>query len=197
MKGIVFTLFSELVEQTFGPAAWDRLLLSTGDSGIYTAAASYPDESINRLVGALSKQSGLATAKLIRTFGRFMLHGFVQQYPSFFPDGQNAKQLLMSVDGIIHVEVKKLFPDAVLPRFEYEDPAPDRLVMTYRSERGLCALAEGLIDGAGEHFGETITHRQTSCVHLGSDHCRFELLFSPVAARDSAQRREEISSFNP
>lgn len=177
MKGIVFTLFNELVEQQFGLEAWDSLLRNTGQDGVYTAASTYPDEQILKMVGGLSEQSGLPAQTLVHAFGKFMLKGFVQQYPTFFQGDVTAKQLLKSVDGIIHIEVKKLFPDAILPSFEYEDPCEDQLVMIYRSDRKLCSLAEGLIDGTAEHFGASISRRHTECLLNGDDHCRLELTF--------------------
>ena len=82
------------------------------------------------------------------------------------------------VDGVIHVEVQKLFPDAITPRLVCEDPGPDRLVMTYRSERGFCHLVEGFLDGVSDHFGTKIDYHQSSCAHDG----RFELGFSDGAA---------------
>ena len=177
MKGIAFTLLNELVETQFGMKAWEDVLKETGDDGIFTAAGSYSDSRIFNLVGGLSKQTGIAADHLIRTFGQFMFGGFVRHYPQFFEGETSPKELLKSVDGIIHVEVKKLFPEAVLPKFDYEDPGEGRLVMIYRSERKLCSLAEGLFNGAAKHFGTAIDHHQTKCVHRGDDHCRFELSF--------------------
>ena len=63
---------------------------------------------------------------------------------------------LTRIDDYIHVEVRKLYPDAQLPTFEYEFPAPDRLVLTYRSARPFAMLADGLIDGSIKHFGDDI-----------------------------------------
>jgi hypothetical protein len=60
----------------------------------------------------------------------------------------------------------------------YEDPAPDRLVLLYRSPRNLCELALGLIEGVGAHFGETITLAQPSCRKHGADACRIECQFA-------------------
>ncbi len=157
--------------------AWDSLLQKAGLNGIYTAAGSYPDLQAFNIVGALSKHSGMATDTLLGVFGEYMFSGFVSQYPTFFPEGIHTKELLKSVDGIIHVEVQKLFPDAILPKFEYEDPSEDRLVMKYTSQRKLCKLAEGLFNGAAKHFGESIEHTQSKCMLLGDDHCRFELKF--------------------
>ena len=177
MKGIAFTLFNELVESKFGLPVWDRMLKRTGDDGVFTTAGNYADNRMLKLVSALSEHTGVAADSLVRTFGEFMFAGFVRTYPTFFQTDQTAKELLKSVDGIIHVEVKKLFPKASLPKFEYEDPSEDRLVMIYRSERKMCALAEGLFDGAAKHFRTKIEYRQSKCLLQGDDHCRFEIKF--------------------
>ena len=177
MKGIAFTLLNELVESRFGLKAWDDVLRSTGDDGVFTAAGNYADGRIFNLIRGLSKQTGIAADLLVRTFGEFMFGGFVRHYPGFFEGVESPKELLSSVDGIIHVEVKKLFPEAILPKFDCEDPGEGRLVLIYRSKRKLCSLAESLFNGAAKHFGTTINHHQTKCVHHGDDHCRFELNF--------------------
>ncbi|HPG28589.1 MAG TPA: heme NO-binding domain-containing protein, partial [Myxococcota bacterium] len=97
-------------------------------------------------------------------------------------DNQSGEAVLVSVDGVIHVEVQKLFPDAITPRLVCEDAGADRLVMTYRSERGFCHLVEGFLDGVSDHFGTKIDYHQSSCAHDGADACRFELGFSDGAA---------------
>ena len=67
--------------------------------------------------------------------------------------------------------------DADLPHMSYEDPAPDQLVILYRSKRKLCRAAEGLIDGVSEHFKTPFKLEHTKCMHRGDDHCRLELTF--------------------
>lgn len=177
MKGIIFTLLNELVEEKFGLSTWDGLLRDCEVDGIYTVAETYPDTELLSLVTRLSETSGIGSPDLIRTFGTYLLPGFAAHYPVFFPPGMTARGLLLSVDSIIHKEVKKFYPEALLPRFDYEEPAPNQLVMIYRSTRKLCPLVEGLIDGTAEYFGETITRVQTQCVCRGDEQCRFELAF--------------------
>jgi hypothetical protein len=177
MKGIAFTLFNELVESSFGLSTWDKMLRATGDDGVFTAAGNYSDGGMTKLIEALSKSTGVAADALVRTFGEFMFGGFVRTYPSHFEKEQTAKEFLKSVDSIIHVEVKKLFPRAVLPKFDCEDLCEKQLVMIYRSERKMCVLAEGLFNGAAKHFKTSIQHSQSKCLLNGDDHCRFELTF--------------------
>lgn len=87
------------------------------------------------------------------------------------------KEFLKSIDGTIHVEVEKLYPDETLPTISYEEPAANQLVMVYRSHRRLCHFAMGLIQGAAQHFKKKITIKQTHCMLKKDDHCRLEITF--------------------
>ncbi|MBX2861625.1 MAG: heme NO-binding domain-containing protein [Vampirovibrio sp.] len=179
MKGVVFTLLNELVEEKFGMDAWEAALDGSDPplDGVYTAAGTYPDKELFALVGQLSNLSQVPVNTLVHTFGQFMLGKLALLYPGFFSSASTAKEFVRSVDNVIHVEVKKLYPQAELPSITYEDPGPDALVMIYQSPRKLCYLAEGLIDGTAKYYGTEIQQQQTRCVHNGDDHCRFELQF--------------------
>jgi hypothetical protein len=178
MKGVVFNTLGEMVEEKLGIEVWDQALLTAdpASGGSYTAAGSYDDEELLQIVTTLSEMSGVAVPQLIHDFGVFLLGAFARRYPQFFVD-VTVRQFLLNVDGIIHDEVRKLYPDAGVPSFDYEEPAPDQLIMLYRSPRKMCTLAEGLIRGAGGHFGVEIGIEHPTCLHRGDDHCRLELRF--------------------
>ncbi len=94
-----------------------------------------------------------------------------------FADSHSAFDFLSRVDDVIHVEVRKLYPDAELPSLPCERPAPNRLLMHYSSPRGFGDLAEGLIAGCIKHFGENITVTRTNLPKEGALYrVRFELL---------------------
>ena len=185
MKGIVFTLLSEMVEERFGIEAWDELIDKTQpkSDGVYVSTDVYPDEELLGYVTAMSTKFGIPANDLVFAFGEYLLGRFAEMHGEFF-DGHDAKSFLKSVHDVIHVEVRKLHPDVILPHFDYEDARESELVMLYRSPRGLCALAEGLIAGTAKHFGVTIDCTHSACMHKGSDHCRLELAF---AANDLAR----------
>ncbi|MHC5537349.1 heme NO-binding domain-containing protein [Singulisphaera rosea] len=159
MKGIVFREFLEMVEEVFGMDVTDRIIEESGlpSGGAYTSVATYDHHEILTLVGKLHEQTQIPVADLVRAFGRHLFQRFVTLYPAFFVDVPSAFAFLERIDGIIHVEVRKLYPDAELPGFECEPLDPDRLVMTYRSQRPFAELAEGLIQGCVEHYKEAIT----------------------------------------
>jgi len=50
--------------------------------------------------------------------------------------------------------------------------------MEYRSSRRLCAFAEGLLLGAGDHFGQTLAIDQRECLKRGDDRCLITIDFS-------------------
>lgn len=179
MKGMVFTMLGEMVEERFGIDTWDDLIDITepASGGAYVATDVYPDQELIAYVTAMSERFDVPARDLVFAFGEYLLERFVGIHPEFF-EGHTAKSFLKSVHDVIHVEVRKLHPDVILPEFDYEDEARDALVMLYRSPRELCALAEGLIAGAGKQFGEAIDCTHSVCMHTGSDHCRLELSFA-------------------
>ena len=72
--------------------------------------------------------------------------------------------MLEHLDGDIHVQVRKLYPDADLPRFTVISRTDNSMRLRYFSERELYPLAEGLMDAAAAHFDCTLereTHQMS------------------------------------
>jgi len=159
MKGIVFREFLEMVEETFGMDVADQIIEESDlpSGGAYTSVATYDHQEILTLVGKLHEQTQVPVPDLVRAFGRHLFQRFVALYPGFFAGVPSAFAFLQRIDGIIHVEVRKLYPDAELPAFDCEPLGSDGLAMTYRSQRPFAELAEGLIQGCVEYFKEPIT----------------------------------------
>ncbi len=162
MKGIVFTEFLEMVEEKFGYELVDQLLSQDNlpSGGVYTAVGTYDHGEMVTLVTGLSQETGLPIPDLLRSYGRYMFASFTRSYRPFVDRASSAFELLNSVHHYIHVEVRKLYPDAELPHFTVEQPAPNHLTMRYESERKLADFAHGLIEGCLAHFGEKATVAQ-------------------------------------
>ena len=60
------------------------------------------------------------------------------------------------MDDDVHVEIRKLYPDAELPDFDCQSPRGGSLHMTYLSDRPFASLAEGLIRGCIAHYGQSV-----------------------------------------
>ncbi|MCZ8514417.1 heme NO-binding domain-containing protein [Paenibacillus filicis] len=162
MKGIVFTSFLEMVENKFSLKVADEIIETSElpSGGSYTTVGTYDHAEIIKLVMQLSVRTGISASDLVRTFGEYLFTQLIEMHPYFAEENSSAFGLLQKVDSYIHVEVRKLYPDAELPAFHYEISTPDSLVMTYRSTRPFADLAEGLIIGCIAYYGEKIDIRR-------------------------------------
>lgn len=177
MLGMVFTELMEMVEGRFSPELADRILLRAElpHGGAYTAVGYYPHEEIVRLVTLLSEETGVGPDDLVRAFGEHLLGRFEQAYPEMFAGKRTLYDFLASIETHIHVEVRKLYPEARLPRFEVLERGPRHLQLAYRSPRRMSALAEGLILGAAGHYKEPQRLQMREAPELGGDAVVFEL----------------------
>lgn len=159
MKGVVFTSFLEMVEDAHGLDMVDTLIEKSElpSGGSYTAVGTYDHTEIVNLVVTLSGETGIEVPLLLQGFGKHLFGILISSYPQFGEDASSSLELLESIENYIHVEVRKLYPDAELPRFECSRPGPRQLQMIYESSRHFEDLCEGLIRGAVEHYQETAT----------------------------------------
>ena len=159
MKGLIFTEFLEMVEEKFGWEIADAIIVENDleSEGAYTSVGTYDYNELIKMVNTLSLKTSISVAELLKTAG---MHLFVQlhkQHPAFFKVDNGTFEFLERVDQHIHVEVNKLYSGAELPRFFYERPSPNQLVMIYESERPLADIAAGMLSGAVNFFGEPIS----------------------------------------
>lgn len=156
MKGIVFREFIDMVESQFSFETADAIIsaskLSTG--GAYTSVGTYPHEEMVDLVTHLSAETNIPVRDLLMHFGRHLFTRFAVVHPEHVLTYQSAFDLLRRLDGNIHVEVRKLYNDAELPSFTYEQLGDDRMVFIYSSHRKMADFAQGLIEGCVKHFAE-------------------------------------------
>jgi hypothetical protein len=155
MKGIVFTELMEMAEARYGLEAVEIAIQRANPSSkaAYTSVGNYPHTELVDLVLALAGQVGTPPNQLMISFGHHLFRRFTVLYPQLFTEAKSAWDFLCSVHDYIHVEVKKLYPDAELPVFTHSRQGEDHLELTYSSPRPLANLAQGLIEACLEHFG--------------------------------------------
>ena len=158
MKGVVFTDFLEMVEGAHSHIL-DEQILADADpesGGAYTAVGTYDYMELGSMGCHLGRRTDTPVPELLHTFGGYMFGRFLEGYPQFFEGETSPLDFLPKVDGYIHGEVRKLYPDAELPVFDSERPDAQTLIMTYESSRPLAQFAEGLIAAAIDHFEKPI-----------------------------------------
>ena len=145
--------------------------------GIFTSGGRYDDSELITLVKALSDDQNIPIPDLIRAFGVFIFPALYQSLE--FPEEikTSIKSFLKSIEDVIHKEVKRMYPEVYLPTFSYIDTGEHSLTLIYHSKRKMCALAEGLVNGAAKHFNVKTGIEHKICMHDGHDHCELELTF--------------------
>lgn len=160
MLGLVFSEFMDMVEDAFPDHVFDALIDIAEEkfpsAGEYTAVGKYDHHELLSLVTHLSKKTDVPVHDLVRAYGRHLFTRFHLRYPKFFNDAPCSFEFLKSIEDHIHLEVRKLYPNAELPCFRYEEPCTDQLILHYSSKRPFAHLAWGLIEGCADHFGEKI-----------------------------------------
>ena len=177
MKGLVFTEFMEMVEQTFSADMVDDIIEASDlpSGGAYTSIGTYPHSEMVTLVQSLSKQTGMPVPALVKAFGQYLFGRFVVLYPTFFTNSPDMFDFLDSIENYVHVEVRKLYPDAQLPTFETRREGSQKLIMIYRSQHPFATLAEGLIEGCINHYQTKAQIEVVDCSAGKGTHVEFHI----------------------
>jgi hypothetical protein len=177
MKGVVFTEFMEMMDDEFGPELAEQVLeachLPSG--GIYTSVGSYAHDELLTLLQQLSEATAIPTPELARGFGRHLFDRFAGSYAHCLEGVTSSFQLLERADERIPTEVQKVYPEAELPRFQPRRLDARRMQLDYRSTLPFGDLAEGLIHGCAEHYGERIEVERESLAAEDGTAIRFRI----------------------
>lgn len=159
MKGIVFTEFLELVEEKFGLEVVDEIIQKSQleSKGIYTAVGTYEFSEMLQLLQHLSNNTGISTDNLLLVYGEHLFSVLDKSYPSLMASYSDPIEMLSSIENHIHIEVKKIYPDAELPTFETIEKTENSLIMIYKSSRAMHHFGLGLMNKTFEHFNSSAT----------------------------------------
>ncbi|PMH46576.1 guanylate cyclase [Vibrio sp. 10N.286.49.B3] len=158
MKGIIFTEFMELVEDQFGLDVLDEVLAMSQDEGIYTSVGSYDHRSLVKLIVNLSKKTDIDAETLQQVFGRSVFKSLLASIPldASLIESSGTFQFIKHVETYIHVEVKKLYPEASPPTFNFISEGESKMTLDYQSARCMSHVCFGLIKGCADYFDEEI-----------------------------------------
>jgi len=154
MKGIVFTEFLEMVEEEFGLEVVDDIILKSNlpSNAIYTSIGTYDFFEMQNLIGNLSNATGISPNDLIYAYGRYFFNVLIKNHQNIFDYYNSPLEMLASIQSHIHIEVKKIYPDAELPSFEIITHKTNYLEMDYFSERSMYMFAKALMEKTFEHY---------------------------------------------
>ncbi|CAM1365621.1 Haem-NO-binding [Tenacibaculum soleae] len=159
MKGIVFTEFLDLVEDKFGLEMVDKIISQSKleSEGIYTSIGTYSFSEMLQLLQNLSTNTGISTDDLLLVYAEHFFSVLKDSYPGLLESYKDPIEMIASIENHIHVEVRKIYPDAELPTFIVENRTDTSLVLIYKSSRAMHHFGLGLMNKTFEHFNSTAT----------------------------------------
>lgn len=159
MKGIIFTNFADFISDSFGLVAWQNILDDTAldEDGCYVGTMTYPDNEFMMLFISACTHCQRDAVQMQLEFGRWLFPILLAKSPAEVKLIDNLIEFLFSIDTLIHVEVKKLDPEAHTPSLHCTQLDEKTVCLDYLSSRGMGYFAQGLIEGASSHFNETTT----------------------------------------
>jgi hypothetical protein len=180
VKGVVFNLLEEFVVTRFGHETWLKVLALCPAQAkeVFVGPGTYPDGDLFALAHRTADVLGLPLPDALRAFGRFAFPHLAERLPGLLETHRDPQSLLLALDGVIHVEVRKFMKGAATPRF-FLTPGRGKLHMRYESRRGLCSFLEGLLDGLGDAYDTDIHFEHVRCTHRGDLACELDLSFHP------------------
>jgi len=157
-----------MVCEQFDMDTWDDILelAKPRSGGGYTSVGNYPVEELHGLVKAMSDILKTNKEILYSSFGEYLAGVFVKKFPDFFTESTSTFELLMNVDQYIHAEVRKLYPDASLPKLDGVMSNKREMTLEYESKNSLSHFAVGLIYGVARYYKEKVS---VAMVHLKAD----------------------------
>ncbi|MCW8090957.1 heme NO-binding domain-containing protein [Alteromonas sp. ASW11-130] len=158
MLGIVFTSLIDMLEEKVSPDFADDVLEEAAleNEGAFTSVGYYSFSEMQKLVNVLVEKTDTPANKLLYDFGYYLFGKLALTHSQVLAGRHNILDVLNCLDDDIHVQVSKLYPDADLPQFSVLTRTETSIALKYHSTRELYTLAEGLMDGAADHFENKI-----------------------------------------
>lgn len=162
----------------WGEEFWDTLLNEANleSEGVYTTVGTYDDEELFTLIGLVVEKQNISSKEAQFAFGKWIFKELYNAAPPGAHDFKDVFEFLHAVQNYIHVEVKKLNPDALLPEFDFLSESATTLSFHYQSPRKLCFFCEGIVYGLAEHTKQKVQVSQSECEHEGDGRCVIEVV---------------------
>ena len=112
MKGVLFNVAEDVVDETVSDAAWDQALGHCCLDGVYTSLGDYPDEELAAIVAAaLGAHRACHPTRCCTTSGCTATATWSTRQPDLVEGITDLGSLLHHLEHVIHPEVAKLQPD--------------------------------------------------------------------------------------
>ncbi len=178
MYGVIFEFLRDyVIERHGGKETWQVLLEDNGHSAYkqFFPVAEYPDEEIVGLAQSAAEALQLPLPVVLEDFGAFTANRLLDFYHMYSDPAWKSFEVIENASGSIHDAIHKHNPNRKPPCILARRDSDSLLVIHYQSQRQLCDVAKGIVRGLGERFSESLSLRETQCMHDGAEKCIIEV----------------------
>ncbi|ELY83481.1 Heme NO binding domain-containing protein [Natrinema altunense JCM 12890] len=164
------------VVDTYGEDAWLAIQEEAAiEETVYVPVTVYPDGDvyeIARTAGALTEQS---PRTILTQYGTWVLPALLETYNLHIDDEWDGLELIANIQQF-HTSLRtRDMTTLTTPRIRSKRLDENRVQIIYDSDRKLCDVARGAIQGVAERFDEELVADERTCMHEGDDACRFDI----------------------
>lgn len=171
MRGIIFRTYLNFIKDTFGYEQLDEILIQDNypNKGGFSSAGNYKSKYLISLVTNTTHLYSNSKDKVLEAFGIYAFKFLLDRFKRSYKDNNTPLHTNNTYDfleklNIIHFdELRKIYPDAMFPKFDINRVAKNHIIIEYASPRNLPYLVFGLIKGSLNYFDEdsTLTMEKT------------------------------------
>ena len=195
MHGLIFVTWEKYLSERFGEKMLreyrSTLSEKTATPTPLLASHVYDDATLVAGVGVASQLSEVPADILLREYGRyFQMNGLTNHFCAYVVNQfQSGRDLLLAMSAV-HAQLHHVHSGVTPPLFKYELPPdnPRGLILLYNSERQLCPVLMGAIEGAADRYGEQAQIVEQTCMKRGDSACRFVVTFIPLRTQQERLR---------
>jgi predicted hydrocarbon binding protein len=187
MHGIILKTLQAFVVDTYGEDAWLAVQEEADiEEKVYVPVTVYPDGDvyeIARTAGELTEQS---PRTILTQYGEWVVPALLETYDLHIDDEWEGLELIANIQQF-HTSLRtRDMTTLTTPRIRSERVDENSVRITYDSDRKLCDVARGAIQGVADHFDEELVATERTCMHEGADECLFDIRRKTPGDADSA-----------
>ncbi len=176
MHGIILKTLQAFVVDTYGEDAWLSIQREADlEEKVYVPVTVYPDRDVYELVHTAGELTDQSPRTILAQYGKWVVPPLLETYDLHIDDEWDGLELIANIQQF-HTSLRtRDLTTLTTPRIRSERIDENRVKITYDSDRKLCDIARGAIEGVADHFDENLVYKEQTCMHDGDDACRFDI----------------------
>lgn len=185
MKGTIVDTWLRTAKKLWGEETVSSIMQQIGWSPerIFLPTEDIPDQLPRQMGDLLAKRLQIPSGQVWHSIGKDNIKTFARVFPAFFQS--NTLYGFLSSMYDVHVEVVRRIAGAKPPILQMEILSEREAVFSYQSPRAMFDYFQGLLQGAAEHYKETI---QMEVLERTADFMKLKLRFSAPITTTSRYR---------